>query len=75
VEAYSVILTGEGHRTIRFQVASNVTTYTTDNNISRHFDVGNNYTVSICSVNSFGCSDAVNATIGMLTTPDVDIIS
>ena len=45
---------------------SNTTSYISDDNVSRHLDVGANHTISVCSLNSAGCSERVNASVSML---------
>ena len=55
-------LTGEDDRTTTFQVAPNVTTVVLNN---AHLDVGRDYIISVCSVNSVGCSETVSVPLGM----------
>ena len=63
VEAFKISLTGNRPTTVH--VPSNTTLYTSDINVSRHLDVGANHTISVCSLNSAGCSETVNASVGM----------
>ena len=66
VEAFKISLTGkDSNITTTVHVPSNTTSYTSDDNISRHLDVGVNHTISVCSLNSAGCSETVNASVGM----------
>ena len=66
MEAFKISLTGEhSSNTTTVHVPSNTTSYTSDNNISEHLDVGANHTISVCSLNSAGCSETVNASVGM----------
>jgi len=68
VEAFIVCLTGEVDRTTTFQVAPNVTTFVLNDHT--HLDVGRDYTISVCSVNSVGCSETVSAPLGMCIQQD-----
>ena len=74
VEALNVSLNGEDDMTTTFQVSPNVTTFqvshdmTSDDNVSRHLDVGTDYIISVCSVNSVGCSETVSTSLGMYCT-------
>ena len=74
VEASNISLTGEDDMTTTFQVSPNTTTFkvshdmTSDDNVSRHLDVGTDYVVSVCSVNSVGCSETVSTSLGMYCT-------
>jgi len=65
VEAFTVFLTGEDDRTTTFQVTPDVTTFVLNDDISAHLDVGRDYTISVCSVNSVGCSETVSVPLGM----------
>ena len=57
-----------------FEVSPNTTTFqmshnmTSDDNVSRHLDVGTDYIISVCSVNSVGCSETVSTSLGMYCT-------
>ena len=74
VEALNVSLNGEDDMTTTFQVSPNVTTFqvshdmTSDDNVSRHLDVRTDYIISVCSVNSVGCSETVSTSLGMYCT-------
>ena len=74
VEALNVSLTGEDDMTTTFQVSPNTTTFqvshdmTSDDNVSRHLDVGTDYIISVCRVNSVGCSETVSTSLGMYCT-------
>ena len=74
VEASNISLTGEDDMTTTFQVSPNTTTFkvshnmTSDDNVSRHLDVGTDYIISVCSVNSVGCSETVSTSLGMYCT-------
>ena len=65
VEAFTVSLTGEDDRTTTFQVAPDVTTFVLNDDVSAHLDVGRDYIISVCSVNSVGCSETVSVPLGM----------
>ena len=65
VEALNVSLTGEDDMTTTFQVSHNMTS---DDNVSRHLDVGTDYIISVCSVNSVGCSETISTSLGMFCT-------
>ena len=74
MEALNVSLTGEDDITTIFEVSPNTTTFqmshnmTSDDNVSRHLDVGTDYIISVCSVNSVGCSETVSTSLGMYCT-------
>ena len=74
VEALNVSLTGEDDMTTTFQVSPNTTTFqvshdmTSVDNVSRHLDVGTDFIISVCSVNSVGCSETVSTSLGMYCT-------
>ncbi|XP_065917839.1 fibronectin-like [Dysidea avara] len=71
VEALNVSLTGEDDITTTFEVSPNTTTFqvshnmTSDDNVSRHLDVGTDYIISVCSVNSVGCSETVSTSLAV----------
>ena len=65
VEAFTVSLTGEDDRATTFQVAPDVTTLVLNEDVSAYLDVGRDYIISVCSVNSVGCSETVSVPLGM----------
>ena len=71
VEALNVSLTGEDDMTTTFQVSPNITTIqvshstTSEYNVSRHLDVGTDYVISVCRMNSVGCSETASTSLGM----------
>ncbi|XP_065918442.1 uncharacterized protein [Dysidea avara] len=75
VEGFTVSMTGEDGRPNIYKVGPDVTTFTSDNDVSTHLSVGV-YTISVCSENSVGHSEAVSAplTVRWLKSASVQLL-